>query len=196
MADPQLTSKETPARSGDALSAGRSLCVSRRQRAAEPSEAVYIGLGANLGDRQANLSAALDALGEHADVAVVRVSGVYETRPEGGPPDQNNYLNAVAELRTRLEPLELLEVLMDVEARLGRRRSAPNAPRTIDLDLLLFGRRRISLPRLVVPHPRMWRRRFVLTPLADLCDVAAMRAALEQDGNVDAAAAPGDREEG
>lgn len=140
------------------------------------SAGVYIALGSNLGDRATMIRAALTAIDAHPDIAIRRVSSVCETEPVGGPPNQRNYHNAVAEIATRLAPTDLLATLLEIEARLGRKRSGPNAPRTIDLDLLLFRDQHINQPGLIVPHPRMWRRSFVLDPLAELCDLAALRA--------------------
>jgi 2-amino-4-hydroxy-6-hydroxymethyldihydropteridine diphosphokinase len=128
----------------------------------------YVALGSNLGDRQAMLEQALAALRRDPGTAVLRVSPVYETRPVGGPPGQGPYLNAVAEVRTTLEPHDLLAVLLRIEAGLGRVRLERDAPRTIDLDLLLHGDHILDEPDLVVPHPRMHQRLFVLRPLADL----------------------------
>ena len=128
----------------------------------------YVALGSNLGDRNDHLERALRELQEHPDVFVEQVSSYYETAPVGGPPGQGDYLNAVAELATELEPLELLGVLLEVEQKLGRVRREPHGPRTIDLDLLLFGDRIIQEPALTVPHPRLHERLFVLEPLAEI----------------------------
>jgi 2-amino-4-hydroxy-6-hydroxymethyldihydropteridine diphosphokinase len=128
----------------------------------------YIGLGANLGDRQAALEAALETLRATPGIAVEAVSGVRETEPVGHV-DQPHFLNAAARLSTTLGARELLDALLDVERSLGRTREGPRwGPRTIDLDLLLFGREQIDEPGLTVPHPRLAERRFVLEPLADL----------------------------
>lgn len=132
---------------------------------------VYVALGANLGDREATLGAALSDLVETAGVRVLRCSSLHETPAEGGPPGQGPYLNAVCELATTLSPRQLLDVLQEVERRHGRERSVPNAPRTLDLDLLLYGRRRLDEPDLTVPHPRMWGRTFVMEPLSEVCDL-------------------------
>jgi 2-amino-4-hydroxy-6-hydroxymethyldihydropteridine diphosphokinase len=99
---------------------------------------------------------------------VVKVSPVYETDPMGGPPGQDPYLNVVVELATRLSPRELLELAGRLEALAGRVRTVKDGPRTLDVDVLLVGDRRVDEPDLVVPHPRIWERRFVLAPLADL----------------------------
>jgi 2-amino-4-hydroxy-6-hydroxymethyldihydropteridine diphosphokinase len=130
----------------------------------------WIGLGSNLGDRETQLCAALRALRDTDGVRIVAVSSIYETDPVG-PGAQGPYLNAAARLRTTLAPRALLERLLAIEAEAGRIRGAErNAARTLDLDLLLYGQRRISEPGLEVPHPRLHERPFVLEPL---CDVAA-----------------------
>lgn len=126
------------------------------------SVTAYVGLGSNLGDRRAALDGALALL------APRRVSRVAETAP-WGLPDQPPFLNAVAELETELPPRALLDRLMDVEQRFGRRRDVRWGPRTLDLDLLLYGDRRVSEEGLDVPHPRLAERRFVLESLAELC---------------------------
>jgi len=124
----------------------------------------FIGLGSNLGDREAALRGALELLGED----VVAVSSFRETEPVGYL-DQPAFLNAAAALETGLEPRALLERLLGVERELGRTREGPrHGPRTIDLDLLVYDDRVIDEPGLVVPHPRLAERRFVLEPLAEL----------------------------
>ena len=129
----------------------------------------FIGLGSNLGDRRATLEAAVDQLREH--VRVVKVAPFIETpallaSPESAP--QPAYLNSVAWVETSLSAHELLELLRSIEQRLGRVRSRKWSARTVDLDLLLFGDERIDTPQLVVPHPQLHLRRFVLEPLATL----------------------------
>jgi 2-amino-4-hydroxy-6-hydroxymethyldihydropteridine diphosphokinase len=122
----------------------------------------YVGLGSNLGDRDAVIREAAVAIG------AVRLSPIIETEPWGYA-DQPRFLNAVAELETDLSPRDLLTLLLDVERRLGRERSGPRfGPRKIDLDLLLYGEERIRQPGLEVPHPRLHERLFVLEPLAAL----------------------------
>ena len=130
------------------------------------AERVFVGLGANLGDAQANLREALRRLDEALQTRVVAVSSFYRSAPvEAGGPD---YVNAVAELRTQLTPQALLAQLQVIERHGGRERPYHHAPRTLDLDLLLFGERRVNSPGLVVPHPRLALRAFVLVPLAEL----------------------------
>lgn len=129
---------------------------------------VYIGLGANLGDREATIRTALRRLGEHEQIDVQRVSRLRETDPVGYE-DQPRFLNGVARLQTDLEPREVLDVLLDVERDLGRTRHGPRfGPRPIDLDILLYDSRIVDEPGLRIPHPRMAERAFVLEPLAEL----------------------------
>jgi 2-amino-4-hydroxy-6-hydroxymethyldihydropteridine diphosphokinase len=131
-----------------------------------------IGLGSNLGDRKAQLDAAIAALAKAPACALIAVSRYHETAPVGGPAGQGNYLNAVAAFETTLEPLVLLHLLQEIEQRGGRVRSVRWGERTIDLDLLLFGDRVIETSELQVPHPRMALRRFVLEPLAEVAPLA------------------------
>jgi 3-oxoacyl-[acyl-carrier protein] reductase len=128
----------------------------------------YVGLGSNLGDRQAYLDRAIQALQERADVEVTQVSSYFEYGPEGGPPGQGLYLNAVIEVQTDLPAAELLRVLLDIERSLGRVRHERHGPRTIDLDLLLYGDAVLDEAGLVVPHPAMHERVFVLEPFAEI----------------------------
>jgi 2-amino-4-hydroxy-6-hydroxymethyldihydropteridine diphosphokinase len=133
--------------------------VNRRVRA-------FVALGSNLGDRLANLQEAVDRLGGAAGVSVVRTSRVYETDPVGPP--QPDYLNAVVMLDTELSARALLDVCLGIERGMGRERGERWGPRTIDLDLLGYGREEIAEPGLVVPHPGMHERGFVLVPLLEL----------------------------
>jgi 2-amino-4-hydroxy-6-hydroxymethyldihydropteridine diphosphokinase len=136
--------------------------------AAEGLQRVYLGLGSNLGDRAAQLAAAVAAL-ERAGVAVRRRSPLYETRPVGVV-DQPPFLNAVAEAETRLAPPALLAAVKAIERALGRVPGPRWGPRAIDIDILLYGDARVICrePWLEIPHPRLWERQFVLVPLADL----------------------------
>ena len=129
----------------------------------------YVALGANLGDRERTIRAALVALDAAPGVRVAAVSTLRETDPVGYL-DQPRFLNGAAALDTSLAPRELLDLLLAVEQGLGRAREGvpPQGPRTIDLDLLLFGTARIEEPGLQIPHPRLHERRFVLEPLAEL----------------------------
>src|ERR687896_1077269 len=129
---------------------------------------VYVGLGANLGRREANLESALALLRREPGVEVVAVSSFRETDPVGLV-DQPRFLNAAAAVETDLSPRELLDRLLAVERALGRTREGPRfGPRTIDLDLLLYGDAVVREPGLEVPHPRLHERRFALEPLAEL----------------------------
>ena len=126
----------------------------------------YIGLGANLGDARGALDAASAALAALPDSELLRRSSIYRSAPiDSSGPD---YLNAVAELRTALEPLALLHRLQAIELAHGRERPYRNAPRTLDLDLLLYGQTLTDSPELTLPHPRAHQRAFVLRPLAEL----------------------------
>ena len=128
----------------------------------------YVGLGANLGDREGTLLAAVDALAAEDGVRLVAVSTLRETEPVGVG-DQPRFLNGVAALDTTLAARELLGLLLAIEQRFGRIRLAgEHGPRTLDLDLLLYGDDEIDEPGLTVPHPRLHERRFVLEPLAEL----------------------------
>ncbi len=127
----------------------------------------YIGLGANLGDREATLRHAVALLSEDDDVVVVAVSALRETEPVGVV-DQPRFLNGAAALETALEPRELLETLLQIERALGRIRGERWGPRTVDLDLLLYGDEIVDEVGLRVPHPRLHERRFALEPLAEL----------------------------
>lgn len=127
-----------------------------------------IGLGSNVGDRAAVLAQALAGLAEEPQVRVLAVSRFYPTQPVGGPPGQPPFLNAAATLKTRLAPQSVLDLLGRIETRLGRRRLQRWGPRTIDLDLLLYDQLVLEDPRLMLPHPRMAWRRFVLEPAAEV----------------------------
>jgi len=127
----------------------------------------YIGLGANLGRPADAIRRALKDLHTLPHTEMVRASSLYRSAPLGHA-HQPQFTNAVASVRTRLSARELLERLLALEERAGRKRSFPNAPRTLDLDLLLYGDQTIEEPGLIVPHPRMNERRFVLEPLLEL----------------------------
>jgi 2-amino-4-hydroxy-6-hydroxymethyldihydropteridine diphosphokinase len=128
----------------------------------------YIGLGSNLGDRQAMLDQAIERLQESENISLQQVSSYFETDPVGGPPDAPAFINAVAEIDTDLDPHDLMDTLLEIEADLGRVRDKKNDPRTIDLDILLYGDLILNDPDLRIPHPRMHERGFVLEPLAEI----------------------------
>jgi 2-amino-4-hydroxy-6-hydroxymethyldihydropteridine diphosphokinase len=128
----------------------------------------FLGLGSNVGDRMANLSAALERLRSTPSVEVERASSVYETEPVGEVADQRDFYNAAVEVRSALEPHRLLDECKRIERELGRRPGPRHGPRPIDVDLLLVGERTLADERLVLPHPEVTRRRFVLVPLLEL----------------------------
>lgn len=132
----------------------------------------YIGLGANLGRREESIGAAIRMVNDVAGVRVFRNSSLMENPAVGGPKNSPLFLNAVIEIETSLTPDALLQHLLRIEHALGRRRRQKWAPRTIDLDLLLFGDAVISQPDLCVPHPLMHEREFVLAPLAEIAPQA------------------------
>jgi len=127
---------------------------------------VYLGLGSNLGDREANLREAVHRL-EAAGIQIVRRSSIYETAPQEIL-DQPSFLNAVVEANTELFPLQLLACIRNIEREMGRRRVTPKGPRNIDIDILFYGRSVIQTAALETPHPRIAQRRFVLEPLAEI----------------------------
>jgi 2-amino-4-hydroxy-6-hydroxymethyldihydropteridine diphosphokinase len=128
---------------------------------------VYLSLGSNLGDREQMLQSALDRL-HAADLRILRVSSIYETEPLGLK-EQRFFLNLVAEVETDLFPLLLLSRIQKIELQLGRKRPGQlNGPRSIDIDILLYGRATVHSARLDIPHPRLHERRFVLGPLVEL----------------------------
>ncbi len=141
-------------------------------------ERVFVGLGANLGDAAATVRAAFDALSELPDTVCVARSSLYRSAPVEA--QGADYINAVVQLRTRLSPVVLLDALQAIEARFGRERPYRNAPRTLDLDLLLYGQQRIDTPRLTVPHPRLHERAFVLVPLAEIAPDLALAVPADQ----------------
>lgn len=126
---------------------------------------VYLGLGANLGDRRQNLQTALKLLSP--SVKIVRASSVYDTAPVGNP-DQPRFLNLVCQVRTALPPLDLLRLAKDIEKKMGRTPGERNSPRPIDIDILFYGDLMLDTPELVIPHPRLAERAFVLVPLAEI----------------------------
>jgi len=129
----------------------------------------YLGLGTNMGDRDAQLRAAVAAIANIPATTLLRQSRVYESKP-WGKTDQPDFLNMVVEISTQLEPHTLHRHLQKIERDMGRDREASEkwGPRPIDIDLLLYGTRTLKTASLVVPHPRMWERHFVMRPLADL----------------------------
>lgn len=152
-------------------------CCGQRARSA------YIALGSNVGEREQLLKAALGRLEQHPDIDVARVSGIYETDPVGYT-DQPAFLNMAAALVTTLEPVQLLRAMLGIEQELGRTRDIRWGPRTIDLDLLLMDGITMDEEELILPHPRMMERSFVLVPLHDvLLSEHALHKQVEQAAN-------------
>jgi len=130
----------------------------------EPVE-VYLGLGSNMGNRQDNLDKALEFLSQR--LRLDKVSSVYDTEPVGNP-NQPRFLNLVCQVYTTLAPTDLLTLAKGIESKLGRVLGKSNAPRPIDIDILFYGDQVIETPELVIPHPRLAERAFVLVPLAEI----------------------------
>jgi 2-amino-4-hydroxy-6-hydroxymethyldihydropteridine diphosphokinase len=128
----------------------------------------YIALGANLGDREANIKSALDKLNRTPGVAITKVSSLIENPAVGGPPDSPAFLNAAAQFLTSLSAPALLNRLLEIEHEIGRIRREKWGPRPIDLDLLFYDEQVLEIPGLTLPHPLMHQRRFVLQPLAQI----------------------------
>ena len=128
---------------------------------------VFIGLGSNLGNREDYINKAIGYLKKNPNIIVDKISSIIETNPQGFI-NQGKYLNAVIKLKTSLSAFNLLTELQDIENNLGRVRSFKNAARTIDLDILLYGEEVIDQPGLNVPHPRMFKRKFVMEPLLEI----------------------------
>ena len=147
----------------------------------------YIGIGSNLDDPRAQVLQALEELERLPHTRMVRKSSLYRSAPVGYA-SQPDFVNAVAEVETALPAERLLAELQDIEARHGRRRSFANAPRTLDLDILLFGRQSITTAKLVVPHPRMHERAFVLKPLLEIAPQADIPARGPAKAFIDACA--------
>lgn len=133
----------------------------------------YLSIGSNLGDRAGFLKRGVAAINALEGISVERVSPVYRTKPVG-PIDQPDFLNAVVAVKTSLRPLNLLEALLKIESRFGRVRDRPGGPRTLDLDIVLYGEEAWSSPELEIPHPRAAERAFVLQPLMDLAPRVAI----------------------
>jgi 2-amino-4-hydroxy-6-hydroxymethyldihydropteridine diphosphokinase len=132
----------------------------------------YLALGANLGDRKKNIRAALESLANSDGIAVTRISSFLENPAVGGPAESPHFLNAAAQIKTTLGSHALLHCILQIEHQLGRIRREKWEPRLIDIDLLLYGDEIISSQELVIPHPLMHERRFVLQPLAEIAPEA------------------------
>ena len=132
-----------------------------------PDERVFLGLGSNLGEREENVREALNQIAALPEIQVVRMSALIETEP-WGVEDQPPFINAVAEIRTELEPLELLDATKAIEGKMGREKTYRWGPRLVDIDVLVYGQRRVHTPRMNVPHPQLLERPFVVEPLAEI----------------------------
>jgi len=143
----------------------------------QSSSIAYIGLGSNIADRELNLNQAIRNLKLHPEIKVLRSSSIYETEPVGFV-DQAAFLNRVIQVETQLTAMQLFTYMLEVEQRLGRVRDKRWGPRTLDLDLLLFGQLSLNLPELIIPHPRMVERAFVLIPLAEIMDKTTVIAGI------------------
>jgi 2-amino-4-hydroxy-6-hydroxymethyldihydropteridine diphosphokinase len=128
----------------------------------------YLGLGSNLGNRLAFLRGGRDSLMSHTGIQLCSAAGIYETEPLGGPADSPRFLNTVLGIETTLTPRALLEACMSVENEFGRTRSMIWAPRTLDIDILLYADQVVDEPDLQIPHPGLHQRTFVLAPLAEI----------------------------
>ena len=127
----------------------------------------YLGVGSNLGNRRKNIKKALDYLAKTKGIKIEKASRIYETKAVGGVP-QGKFLNAAIKIKTSLTPQLLLETLKKIEKDLGRKNTVRWGPREIDLDILLYGNKVIKIKNLVIPHPRMFEREFVLKPLREI----------------------------
>jgi len=127
----------------------------------------YLGIGSNLGNRRNNIKKALDYLAKTRGIKIEKISRIYETEPVGGPA-QGKFLNAAIKIKTSLTPQLLLKTIKNIEMDLGRRKTVRFGPREMDLDILLYGNKIIKKRGLLIPHPRMFKREFVLRPLREI----------------------------
>ncbi|ARD54787.1 2-amino-4-hydroxy-6-hydroxymethyldihydropteridine diphosphokinase [Bacillus aerophilus] len=144
----------------------------------------YIALGSNIGKKETYLKEAVKKLHEHPEVQVELISSIYETAPVGYE-NQDDFLNMAVKITTSLRPEELLSLTQKIEQELGRTREVRWGPRTADLDILLYNRENIETEQLVVPHPRMYERLFVLVPMSEICPEISevqINAVTDQEG--------------
>lgn len=127
----------------------------------------YLGIGSNLGNRKENIEKAIALLKEN-NIVVLKCSTIIETDPVGGPPKQKKFLNGVLKIETQFSPQELLNLLKQIEQKIGRVKTVFNGPRPIDLDILIYDRLNVKKPQLTIPHPRMLERSFVMQPLKEI----------------------------
>jgi len=142
-------------------------CVASMGTSSMLSEGVFVALGSNVGDREYYVSKAIELLGGESEISIIKQSTMLETEPVG-PINQGMFLNAVIEITTALSPKALLRVCLKIEEKLGRVRTKRWGPRTIDLDIVLFGNKIIHMPNLTIPHPELMNRSFVLVPLVEI----------------------------
>lgn len=128
----------------------------------------YLSIGSNLGGRRENIKTAIEEINLLKNTKVIKASKLIQSKPQGGPLNQNDFLNGALKINTELSPAVLLKQLKKIERGLGRKRTVCNGPRIIDLDILLYGNKIIDTKRLIIPHPRMFERDFVLNPLAEI----------------------------
>lgn len=128
----------------------------------------YLGIGSNLGNRKKNIELAVSKVNALKDTQVLKVSKIIEAQPQGGPAGQGKFLNAALKIKTNLLPLSLLKNLKKIEKELGRKKSARFGPRLIDLDILFYGDRVLNYKNLIIPHPRIFERKFVVKPLLEV----------------------------
>lgn len=128
-----------------------------------------LSLGSNMGDRKLNLDKAIEALRNIPNLDILNISNYYETKPHGVPDSQDNYFNCCVKVSTELNPFTLLGVCLGIEVALGRKRIYRFSPRTIDIDLIVYGNTKISDKNLILPHPRFHERNFVLIPMKEIC---------------------------
>ncbi|MFA5176772.1 MAG: 2-amino-4-hydroxy-6-hydroxymethyldihydropteridine diphosphokinase [Candidatus Omnitrophota bacterium] len=131
-------------------------------------EICYLGAGSNVGNRRRNIKQAVSRISLLENTELLKESAFMQTAPVGGPAGQPKFLNAALKIRTGLAPLKLLKELKSIEKELGRKKGRRNGPRTIDLDILLYGDRVIRAKKLAIPHPRMFVRDFVIRPLSEI----------------------------
>ena len=127
---------------------------------------VFLGLGSNLGNRRDNIKEAVRLIQKH-NISLKKFSSIIETEPVGGP-SQEKFLNTVVKVKTDLSARHLLKTLKSIEKELGRRKTVVNGPRIIDIDILLYDALTLNTPQLIIPHPRMWQRDFVMRPLKEI----------------------------
>lgn len=128
----------------------------------------YIGIGSNLDNRRKNIMSAIQKIKKLEHTTVIKVSKLIETEPQGGPAGQGKFLNGALKVKTSLFPLTLLKKLKNIEKELGREKTVRNGPRIIDLDILFYGDKIINTKGLIIPHPRVFERDFVIRPLSEI----------------------------